>query len=332
MNPFSYARPDTVDEALRLGSQPGARYIGGGTNLLDLVKAGVEQPQHLVDVSRLPLAQVAALPDGGLRIGAMISNTDAANHPLVRERYPLLAQALLSGASGQLRNMATVGGNLLQRTRCHYFYDTGFPACNKREPGSGCGARDGINRIHAILGASEQCIAVHPSDMCVALAALDAVVIVRDTTGERRIPIADFHCLPGNTPQIDTTLAPGELVVAVDLPPSPYAAHACYLKVRDRASFAFALVSVAAALELSGNTVRSARLALGGVAHKPWRVPAAEQALAGRPLSALSAASAARLLLAGAQPFEHNAFKVGLAERAVVRALQVANRPPGGVP
>lgn len=330
MNPFSYARPDTVDEALRLGNQPGARYLGGGTNLLDLVKAGVEQPQHLVDVSRLPLAQVASLPDGGLRIGAMASNTDTANHPLVRERYPLLAQALLSGASGQLRNMATVGGNLLQRTRCHYFYDPGFPACNKRKPGSGCGAREGINRMHAILGASEQCIAVHPSDMCVALAALDAVIVARAPVGERRIPIGEFHRLPGDTPQVDTTLAPGELVVAVDLPPSPYAAHACYLKVRDRASFAFALVSVAAALEMTDSTVRSARLALGGVAHKPWRVPAAEQALAGRPLSAQSAAAAARLLLDGARPYAHNAFKVSLAQRAVVRALQVASRPQGG--
>ncbi|QRQ83699.1 FAD binding domain-containing protein [Cupriavidus oxalaticus] len=329
MQPFSYVRPDTIDEALRLGSQPGARYIGGGTNLIDLVKAGVEAPQRLVDVSRLPLAQVEALPDGGLRIGAMLTNTDAANQRLVRERYPLLAQALLSGASGQLRNMATVGGNLLQRTRCHYFYDTGFPACNKRKPGSGCGARDGINRMHAILGASEHCIAVHPSDMCVALAALEAVIVVRAPGGERRIRIADFHRLPEDKPEIDTTLAPGELVVALELPSSPYAAHAHYLKVRDRASFAFALVSVAAALEFSGHTVRSARLALGGVAHKPWRVPAAEQALTGRPLSAHSAAEAARLLLDGARSYEHNAFKVGLAQRAVVRALQVAARPQG---
>ncbi|MEM5429323.1 xanthine dehydrogenase family protein subunit M [Cupriavidus oxalaticus] len=329
MQPFSYARPDTIDEALRLGSQPGARYIGGGTNLIDLVKAGVEAPRQLVDVSRLPLAQVEAMPDGGLRIGAMLTNTDAANLRPVRERYPLLAQALLSGASGQLRNMATVGGNLLQRTRCHYLYDTGFPACNKRKPGSGCGALGGINRMHAILGASEHCIAVHPSDMCVALAALEAVIVVRAPGGERRIRIADFHRLPEDRPEIDTTLAPGELVVALELPPSPYAAHAHYLKVRDRSSFAFALVSVAAALEFSDHIVRSARLALGGVAHKPWRVPAAEQALTGRPLSAHSAAEAARLLVDGARPYEHNAFKVGLAQRAVVRALQVAARPPG---
>ncbi|SOZ20112.1 xanthine dehydrogenase, with FAD-binding domain [Cupriavidus taiwanensis] len=332
MNPFAYERPGSVDEAMRLGSQPGARYVAGGTNLLDLVKAGVEAPRLLVDVSRLPLDRITALPDGGLRLGAMASNTDAANHALVRERYPLLAQALLSGASGQLRNMATVGGNLLQRTRCHYFYDLGFPACNKRKPGSGCGARDGINRIHAILGASEHCIAVHPSDMCVALAALEAVIVVLATTGERRIPIGDFHRLPGDTPQCDTMLAPGELIVAIDLPPSPYAAHAHYLKVRDRSSFAFALVSVAAALELDGKLVRSARLALGGVAHKPWRVPAAERALAGRPLSAHSAADAARLLLDGAHPYAHNAFKIGLAQRAVALALKVASGPPGASP
>lgn len=324
MNSFSYDRAASVDEALRLAQQPGSRYIGGGTNLLDLVKAGVEQPVHLVDVSRLPLAGIDELPDGGLRLGAMASNADAASHPLVRARYPLLSQALLAGASPQLRNMATIGGNLLQRTRCHYFYDTGFARCNKREPGSGCAARDGIHRNHAILGASEQCIATNPSDMSVALAALDAVVIARGPNGERRIPLADFHRLPGDTPQRDTNLAPGELIVAVDLPPSRFPRHACYVKVRDRASYAFALVSAAAALDIDDGTVRDARLGLGGVAHKPWRVPAAEQALIGRPLTDASALDAARLALQGARPGKQNAFKVELAQRAVARALRHA--------
>ncbi|WP_420995623.1 FAD binding domain-containing protein [Cupriavidus sp. 30B13] len=321
---FSYDRAGSVDEALRLAQQPGARFIGGGTNLLDLVKAGVEQPQRLVDVSRLPLAAVTELPGGGLRIGAMMSNADVAGHSLVRERYPLLAQALLAGASPQLRNMATVGGNLMQRTRCHYFYDTGFEACNKRLPGSGCPARAGVNRIHAILGASAQCIAVNPSDMSVALAALDAVVVARGAGGERRLALRDFHRLPGDTPQRDTNLAPGELIVAVELPPSRLAPHSHYLKVRDRASYAFALVSVAAGLEMDGGTVRAAAIALGGVAHKPWRVPQAEQALLGRPLDAAAAAQAAALMVRGAQPQAHNAFKVELARRAVIRALGVA--------
>jgi xanthine dehydrogenase YagS FAD-binding subunit len=324
MQAFSYDRAASLDEALRLGQQPGARFIGGGTNLLDLAKAGVEEPLRLVDVSRLPLAEISALPDGGLHIGAIASNADVANHPLVRQRYPLLAQALLAGASPQLRNMATVGGNLMQRTRCHYFYDTGFEACNKRDPGSGCAARGGANRIHAILGASEQCIAVNPSDMSVALAALDAVVVVRGPAGERRIAIGDFHRLPGDTPQRDTNLASGELIVAVDLPPSPFAAHSHYLKVRDRASYAFALVSVAAALDLSGGMVRGARIAMGGVAHRPWRAPDAERSLAGRALSAATATEAATLMVRGAQPYPHNAFKVQLAQRAVVRALGLA--------
>ncbi|CAG2145929.1 FAD binding domain-containing protein [Cupriavidus numazuensis] len=324
MTPFTYHRATTVDEALQLGRQPGTRYIGGGTNLLDLAKAGVEQPIHLVDVGWLPLGTIESLPDGGARIGATASNADTANHALIRERYPLLSQALLAGASGQLRNMATVGGNLMQRTRCHYFYDTGFSACNKRAPGSGCGALQGVHRMHAILGASEHCIAVNPSDMSVALAALEAVVVVRGDGGERRIAIADFHRLPGNTPQFDTVLRPGEMIVAVDLPPSRLAGHCHYLKVRDRASYAFALVSVAAALELDGRNVRSARLALGGVAHKPWRVPAAEQVLVGRPLSTPAASEAARLLLDGARPLPNNAYKLALAQHAVVRALGIA--------
>ena len=324
MNAFDYRRAGSVAEAVRLGQAPGTAYIGGGTNLLDLMKGGVAAPQRLVDVTRLPLADVAERPDGGLSIGALTRNSDVANHPLVRGRYPLLAQALLAGASAQLRNMATVGGNLLQRTRCHYFYDTAFERCNKRVPGSGCAARDGIHRIHAVLGASDACIATHPSDMCVALAALRAVVRVRGPGGERSIPMAEFHRLPGDTPQIDTTLTHGELVTAVDLPRSAFAGHAHYLKVRDRASYAFALVSVAAGLDLADGVVRDAGLALGGVAHKPWRVVEAERALVGRPLDDAAMQAAADLLLRGARPHPQNAFKVELARRSIVRALRVA--------
>ena len=256
MTPFAYRRAQSIDDAVRLGLTPGAHFLGGGTNLIDLAKGGVVQPMLLVDVSRLPLADVTTSADGGVRIGAMARNSDLANHALIRTRHPLLSQALLAGASPQLRNMATVGGNLLQRTRCPYFYDTGFEHCNKRAPGSGCGAVDGVNRNHAILGASPACIATHPSDMCVALAALRASVRVRGPRGERVIAMADFHRLPGDTPQRDTTLAPGELIVGVDLPPDGFAGHSHYLKVRDRASYAFALVSVAAALDVRGGVPR----------------------------------------------------------------------------
>ena len=324
MTPFDYRRATSVDDAVRLAAQPGAMFLGGGTNLIDLAKGGVVQPRLLVDVTRLPLADVAVLPDGGVRIGAMARNTDAANHPLVRMRYPLLSQAFLAGASAQLRNMATVGGNLLQRTRCPYFYDTGFEHCNKRAPGSGCDAIGGINRNHAILGASSACIATHPSDMCVALAALRATVRVRSARAERAIPIADFHRLPGDTPQKDTTLEAGELIVAVDLPPSNFADHACYLKVRDRASYAFALVSVAAALDVRDGVVRDAAIALGGVAHKPWRLPGAEALLVGRPLTRETMQAAADALVQDARPASQNGFKVELAKRAVVRALRTA--------
>jgi xanthine dehydrogenase YagS FAD-binding subunit len=324
MHSVHYERAANIDDAVRLAQQPGVKFIGGGTNLLDLIKGGVEQPLRLVDVNRLGLADIAELPDGGLRIGALARNSDTADHALIRQRYPLLSQALLAGASPQLRNMATIGGNLMQRTRCHYFYDTGFDMCNKRVPGSGCAARDGINRSHAILGASEQCIAVNPSDMSVALAALDAVVVVRGPHGERRIAIGDFHRLPGDTPQQDTNLGASELITAVDLPPSPFATHAHYLKVRDRASYAFALVSVAAALALRDGVVRNARIVLGGVAHKPWRTAEAEQALTGKPLDAATLEHAATLAVSGARPYRHNAFKVALAQRAVVRALQKA--------
>jgi xanthine dehydrogenase YagS FAD-binding subunit len=321
-------RASDVAHALRLVQQPGARFIGGGTNLLDLMKGDVEQPTRLVDVTRIGLDRIETLPGGGLRIGALVRNSDLADHDLVRQRYPLLAQALLSGASAQLRNMATTGGNLLQRTRCPYFTDTAFEHCNKRVPGSGCAALHGVNRMHAVLGASNACIAVHPSDMCVALAALEATVVVASASGERRVAMADFHRLPGGTPQYDTTLAPAELILAVELPPSAYGAHSHYLKLRDRASYAFALVSVAAALQMGGDgdgaTVRSARLALGGVAHKPWRVPAAEALLAGQPVSAERSRQAAQLLLEGARGFDGNRFKIELAQRAVVRAISRA--------
>jgi xanthine dehydrogenase YagS FAD-binding subunit len=324
MTPFAYHRARSVDDAVRLGASPGAHFLGGGTNLIDLAKGGVVQPLLLVDVSRLPLADVTPLPDGGLRLGAMLRNSDAANHALVRTRYPLLSQALVAGASPQLRNMATVGGNLLQRTRCHYFYDTAFEHCNKRTPGSGCDAVGGIDRNHAILGASPACIATHPSDMCVALAALRASVRVRGSRGERSIPMADFHRLPGDAPQRDTTLSPGELILGVDLPPDGFAAQSHYLKIRDRASYGFALVSVAVALDVREGVVRDAAIALGGVAHKPWRRPDAEALLVGRAPGDDAFGAAADLLLQGASAASQNGFKLTLARRAIVRALQTA--------
>jgi xanthine dehydrogenase YagS FAD-binding subunit len=284
------------------------------------MKGGIEQPVKLVDITRLPLARIEETQDGGLRIGAMVRNSDCAADARVRERYPLLTQAIVAGASPQLRNMASTGGNLLQRTRCYYFYDTAFPACNKRAPGSGCSALEGYNRNHAILGASEKCIATHPSDMCVALAALDATVVARGPQGERRIAFAKFHRLPGDTPQRDTDLEPGELIVAVDLPRASWT-HSHYLKVRDRASYAFALVSVAAALDVADGTVRDARIALGGVAHKPWRAQEAERSLVGRRLDAGAIDAAAAACVHGARAYKHNAFKVALAQRSVARAL-----------
>jgi xanthine dehydrogenase YagS FAD-binding subunit len=325
MREFSYVRAVGVEDALAGLRRPGTRLLAGGTNLLDLMKGDVEQPSVLIDITHLPLAQTTELPDGGLRLGALVRNSDAANDARVRARYPLLSQALVAGASPQLRNMATVGGNLLQRTRCHYFYDTAYGECNKRKPGSGCAARLGHARQHAVFGASEQCIAVHPSDMAVALTALDAVVVARGPNGERRIAMQDFHRLPGNAPERDTNLAPEELIVAVDLPPSRFADHAHYLKVRDRASYAFALVSVAAALDRAPDgTVRDARIVLGGVAHKPWRVPAAERRLVGSRLEPAAVEEAARAAVEGAQPVRDNAFKVPLAQRAIVRAVETA--------
>jgi xanthine dehydrogenase YagS FAD-binding subunit len=325
MDAISYQRARDVSAAIKAAQQPGAAFIGGGTNLLDLMKGGVAHPVTLIDITRIDaLNRVDTLPDGGLRIGALVRNSDAANHTLVRTRYPLLTQALLAGASAQLRNMATVGGNLMQRTRCGYFYDTAFTRCNKRSPGSGCAAIDGHNRMHAILGASPQCIAVNPSDMSVALAALDATVQVSGPHGARAIPFAQFHRLPGDRPDLDTTLAPGELITSVDLPPPAFGEHAHYLKIRDRASYAFALVSVAAALQMDGERVRAARIALGGVAHKPWRATAAEQHLAGQPLREATLREAASATLADARALHGNAFKIPLAQRAIVRSVLLA--------
>ena len=312
----------------QIAADPAAKFIAGGTNLIDLMKDDVERPARLIDITRLPLKTVEETASGGLRIGALVPNTDLAYHPLIEQRYPLLSSAILAGASQQLRNMASTGGNLLQRTRCSYFYDTATP-CNKREPGSGCSAIDGINRIHAILGTSEACIATHPSDMCVALAALDATVHVAGPAGERAIAFADFHRLPGDTPQIDTNLAADEIITAIELPPQGFAANYSYLKIRDRLSYAFALVSVAAALEIDGGRIKEARLALGGVAHKPWRNAEAEAALRGQAADADSLRAAADMLLRDAKGFAHNAFKIELARRAIVRALtQAANGTP----
>jgi xanthine dehydrogenase YagS FAD-binding subunit len=322
MRAFSYERPADMAAALVAIGKPGAKFLAGGTNLLDLMKVEAETPQHLVDVSRLPLTDIAEA-DGGLRIGAMVTNTDLAADARVRERYPVLSRAVLNGASGQLRNQATTGGNLLQRTRCYYFYDPSTP-CNKRAPGSGCSALHGYNRIHAILGASDACIAVNPSDMAVALAALDAEVEVQSASGNRRIRIADFHRLPEGTPQKDTTLNNGEMITAVILPPPPPAGGQVYRKVRDRASYDFALVSVAALVETDGERIRSARIALGGVAHKPWRALEAERQLAGANLSDDAFAAAGEAAVRGAQGRGHNDFKIQLAARTVARALSDA--------
>jgi xanthine dehydrogenase YagS FAD-binding subunit len=321
---FQYSRAQDVADAVRqMAAEPSAKFIAGGTNLIDLLKQDVERPSRLIDISRLPLKSVEETASGGLRIGALVPNADLAYHPLITHRYPMLASAILAGASAQLRNMASTGGNLLQRTRCYYFYDTATP-CNKRDLGSGCSALAGLNRMHAILGTSESCIATHPSDMCVALAALDATVHVAGLAGTRAIAFGDFHRLPGDAPQLDTTLKDGEIVTAVELPARGFAAHHTYLKIRDRLSYAFALVSVAAGLELEGDTIKDARLAVGGVAHKPWRDPTAETALHGQSASQSMFARAAGILLRDAKGYEHNRFKIDLAHRAIVRALTQA--------
>jgi xanthine dehydrogenase YagS FAD-binding subunit len=333
MKAFHYERPTSIEAAVHSGSARGTKFLAGGTNLIDLMKYQVEAPNTLVDIGHLDLANVTANADGGVRIGALVRNSDLANHPLIKTDYPLLSQALLSGASPQLRNMATTGGNLLQRTRCYYFTDIGFAACNKRTPGSGCAAIKGYNRIHAILGQTDNgpeggtsCIATHPSDMCVAMAALSAKVEVEGPKGKRTIPFADFHRLPGSTPWIETSLRPDELIVAVILPQTKFARNSYYLKIRDRNSYAFALISVAAGLQIEGGTVKSAGLALGGVALKPWRTPEAEDALIGKPAEPNNFGAAAEILLRGAKGYEHNAFKIEMAKRGVVRALTVASQ------
>jgi xanthine dehydrogenase YagS FAD-binding subunit len=321
---FQYAQASDVADAVRqIVGDTTAKFIAGGTNLIDLMKEEVERPSRLIDISRLPLRNVEETAEGELRIGALVPNSDLAYHPLIAQRYPMLASAILAGASAQLRNMASTGGNLLQRTRCCYFYDIATP-CNKREPGSGCSAITGLNRMHAILGTSDACIATHPSDMCVALVALDATVHTAGPEGARTIPFADFHRLPGDTPQRDTNLGPSEIVTAVELPARGFAENYTYLKIRDRLSYAFALVSVAAALELEGERIKEARLALGGVAHKPWREPSAEAALRGQVANQATFARAADLVLRDAKGFDHNAFKIDLARRTIVRALTQA--------
>ena len=329
MKNFSYARATSVQDAIaRTRQNSAAVLIAGGTNLVDRLKVFLDQPDQLVDVSRLPLKQIERTRDGGLAIGALVTNTALADHVDVRRDYPLLSRAILSGASQQIRNVATVGGNLMQRTRCPYYYDVAF-ACNKRQPNSGCPAITGANRNHAILGASDRCVSVHPSDMCVALAALGAMVQVEGGQGQRQIPFTEFHRLPGDTPQSDTNLQPGEVITQIILPPMAAAKTGVYLKIRDRASYAFALVSVAAIVEKDGERIRQVRLALGGVAHKPWRVTEAEQFLIGKAISPSTFEQAAELALQKAKPLADNAFKVPLSKRLIRRALAVSAQGGG---
>jgi xanthine dehydrogenase YagS FAD-binding subunit len=326
MKNFGYARAETAESAIDLISrQANSKFLGGGTNLVDLMRENIEQPDALIDVTRLAAkGGIDELPDGGLRIRAAVRNSAVANHVLIRERYPLLSQAILCGASGQIRNMATTGGNLMQRTRCYYFYDEAA-RCNKRRPGSGCDAIGGFNRMHAILGAGDNqsagCIATHPSDMCVALAALDATVHVRGAAGERTIPMNDFHRLPGDTPHVETSLGPDELITAIHLSPLAFAKHSRYRKVRDRASYAFALVSVAAAMEIHDGKIRNIRLALGGVAHKPWRASKAEQVMVGAQATGETFKRAADAELSDARGYGYNDFKIELAKRTMVGVL-----------
>jgi len=323
MKQFQYSRPATQQAVIDAINKPGAKIIAGGTNLVDLMKRGVTAPDKLIDINHLPLKNIAPVK-GGLHIGALALNSVVSENKLVVAQQPLLSMALKAGASPQLRNMATVGGNILQRTRCAYFYDTTMP-CNKREPGSGCGAIGGYNRMHAIFGASDKCIAVHPSDMCVALVALDATLIVQSKKGTRRIPFADFHRLPGEHPDLDNNLAAGELILGVEIPDNNFAKNSYYLKIRDRQSYAFALVSVAAALELEGNTIKNARLAMGGVAHKPWRLVEAEKALIGKPVSAETFNIAAQIAIQGAKTYGGNDFKLKLAPATITEALKHAS-------
>ncbi len=331
MRSFAFKRAADADGAVKiLAAETQAKFIAGGTNLVDLMKEGIDQPTTLVDISRLPLSVVRSAPGGGVSIGALARNADTANHPLIRQNYPMLTQAILAGASPQIRNMATNGGNLMQRTRCPYFYDLATP-CNKRAAGTGCSAKDGLNYNSAIFGWSDACVAVHPSDMCVALAALDAVVKVHGANGkERSIKFTDFHRLPGSTPEKDNMLAHGELITSIDLPKSPFADKSYYLKVRERSSYAFALVSVAAALDVQSNgTIRAGRIALGGVAHKPWRAEDSEKYLVGKKAGEAAFREAAKIAVSPAKPLSENGYKVKLAERSIFRALTDAMN--GGV-
>jgi xanthine dehydrogenase YagS FAD-binding subunit len=324
MNRFTFTKAHTVEETLNeVIPNNGTKFIAGGTNLIDLMRINVEKPDHIVDINHLDLHTIEEMNDGGLRLGALVKNADTAYNEKVQTRYPLLAKAILAGASPQLRNMATNGGNLLQRTRCYYFYDTATP-CNKRVPGQGCAAVHGYNRIHAVLGTSEHCIATHPSDMCVALAALDARVKVVSKEGERTIPFSEFHRLPGDEPHRDTNLKSGELITAIELPPNGFARHYQYIKIRDRRSYAFALVSVAAALELEGDLIKQGRITLGGVAHKPWRNTEAEALLQGKSPDLMLFSHVAEMILKDAKGFKYNSFKIELAKRAIVRALSEA--------
>ncbi|MEP6728352.1 MAG: xanthine dehydrogenase family protein subunit M [Bacteroidota bacterium] len=329
MRPFKFTDPKTQDAAITAAvANPNARFLAGGTNLLDLMKEDVERPDELIDISGLTLTGITKIfsVDGGtaVSIGGMAKNTDTANHPLIRKEFPLLTQAILAGASAQIRNMASNGGNLLQRTRCPYFYDIAMP-CNKRVPGSGCGAKEGFSRMHAIFGWSEKCVAVHPSDMCVALAALDAIVHVTGANGKKRsIAFTDFHRLPGDTPEQDNNLGMGELITSIEIPANHFAAKSYYLKIRDRASYAFALVSVAAAVETNGNTIIKTNIALGGVAHKPWRALEAESFLAGKQASEENFKKAAALAMEAAKPLAHNKFKIAMCTLAISHALNKA--------
>ncbi len=321
MEPFKLVRAQNNAAAIAAATQKETKFIAGGTNIIDLMKLYIESPKQLVDITALNLNKVETQNDGSIKIGALVKNSDLAYHPIITKQFPFLSEALLSGASAQLRNMASVGGNLLQRTRCYYFYDTAFP-CNKREPGSGCSAISGFNRNHAILGTSEKCIATHPSDMCVPMAALGASIQVEGPKGVRNIPFGDFHLLPGETPHIETTLKSGELITAVVLPHLPFAAKSHYLKVRDRASYEFALTSAAVALDISNGKINASRIALGGIGTKPWRSLAAEKTLNGAVANAQTFRAAADAALAGAKPQKYNAFKIELAKRTIVRALE----------
>lgn len=323
MLPFDYVKARNENDAIDRMRAANAAFVAGGTTLVDLMKLNVMLPSSLVDINNLPLDKIESLPDGSLRVGAMVRNSDMAHHELVIKRFPVLSQAILAGASPQLRNMATTGGNLMQRTRCYYFRDTAY-TCNKRQPGSGCAALEGFNRIHAVLGGSDQCIATHPSDMAVALVALDAMVHIRSAKGERKIAAGEFHLLPGSTPHLETVVQPGELITYVTIPSSKFAARSAYIKLRDRASYEFALASAGAALELQGNKIHTARLVLGGVATKPWRSTEAEHILTGATADEKTFHAAAEAAMKSAKAYKYNGFKIELAKRAITRALSNA--------